>query len=108
MAFKIAVTPTYRTKVIVEVPNQHGKFDRNDFMAEFKRVSMDDLDELRKLPQKEVLQQVLTGWSGLLDDENQEVSFNPANLSALLAIPPAFVATTDAFWGSVFKAKEKN
>ncbi|MBY0240757.1 MAG: hypothetical protein K2X55_15710 [Burkholderiaceae bacterium] len=108
MAFKIAVSPTYITKIVVELPNHNGKHDKSDFMAEFKRVSFDDLDDLRKMPQKEVLQQVLVGWSGLVDEHNQGVSFNPVNVDVLLAIPQAFLALADGFWNSIYKAKEKN
>lgn len=108
MAFKLAIAKTYKSKIIVEILNAHGKHEKSDFMAKFTHVSMDELDELRKLPQKEVLQQVLVGWSGLLDEGNGEVFFNETNMAALLAIPQAFAALTEAFWASIFKAKEKN
>lgn len=108
MAFKIAISPSYKTKIIVEILNMLGKHEKSDFMAEFKRVNMEELDDLRKLPQKEVLQQVLVGWTGLLDENNEAVPFNAATFEALVAIPQAFAALADGFWASVFKAKEKN
>lgn len=108
MAFKIALKPSYKTKIIVETPNDNGRMDKSDFMAEFKRVDMNEIDELRKLPQKEVLQQVLVGWSGLLDESNQEVLFNEGNRESLLNIPQAFAALAESFWASIFKAREKN
>ena len=108
MAFKLAIAKTYKCKIIVEILNAHGKYDKSDFMAEFTHVSMDELDELRKLPQIEVLQKVLVGWTGLLDENNGEVYFNETNIAMLLAIPQAFAALTEAFWASIFKAKEKN
>lgn len=108
MAFIIAVTPSYKVKVTVELPNEAGKIEKSDFMAQFKRVSMDDLDDLRKMPQKEVLETVLIGWTGLLDENKESVPFNPANFAVVLAIPQAFSALADAFWSSIFKAKEKN
>ena len=108
MAFIIAITPSYKVKVIVEMPNEAGRIEKSDFMAQFKRVSMDDLDELRKRPQKEVLEEVLIGWTGLLDENKESVPFNQATLASVLAIPQAFSALADSFWGSIFKAKEKN
>ncbi|KQV78472.1 hypothetical protein ASD15_21915 [Massilia sp. Root351] len=108
MAFKIAVTPTYMAKIVVELLNMHGKHEKSDFMAEFKRVSLDELDELRTLPQKEVLQKVLVGWSGLLDESNTSVPYNQMNFDVVLAIPQAFAALSEGFWASIFKAKEKN
>jgi hypothetical protein len=108
MAFKLAIAKTYKSKIIVEILNQQGKHEKSDFMAEFTHVTMDELDELRKLPQKEVLHQVLVGWTGLLDEQNEPVLYNPVNVEALLAIPQAFAALSEAFWASIFKAKEKN
>lgn len=108
MAFKVAITPSYKTKIIVEILNMNGKHDKSDFMAEFKRFTTEELDDLRKLPQKEVLKEVLIGWSGLLDENNDALPFSPANYEALLAIPQAFAALVEGFWTSIFKAKEKN
>lgn len=108
MAFKIALTPTYKTKIVVETPNDQGKFDKSDFLAEFKRLNMDDLDAMRNVPQPEVIEQVLVGWSGLIDDEGNDVPFNSANRNALMRIPQAMHALVEGFWTSIFKAKEKN
>jgi hypothetical protein len=108
MSFKIALTPSYRVKVIVETPNESGRHDKSDFMAEFKRCDIDALEELRKDPQLEVLRKVLVGWDGLIGDDNQPVLYNPTTLEALLAIPQAVFALIEAFWGSIAKAKEKN
>jgi hypothetical protein len=108
MAFKIAQKPTFVARIKVETPNQKGGFDRSEFLAEFKRVSQSEVDELRKEPQKEVLEKVLVGWSELLDDDNQALDFNEDNLQVLLNIPQALLALRDGFWESVYKAKEKN
>ncbi|WP_194720823.1 hypothetical protein [Noviherbaspirillum malthae] len=108
MAFKIALKPSYKQKIVVETPNENGRIDKSDFMAEFKRVDMDEIEELRKLPQKEVLQEVLIGWTGLLDENNQDVPYNEVNRMALLKIPQAFEALATGFWASIFKAREKN
>ena len=106
--FKITLTPSYRVKVVVETPNMQGKMDKSDFMAEFKRCDLAKIDELRNIPQREVVREVLTGWDGLVDDDNQPVPFNAATLDAVLAIPQAMVALIEAFWESVHKAKQKN
>jgi hypothetical protein len=108
MAFRITQKPTFISRVIVETPNLKGGFDKSSFNAEFKRCGMDEIEELKKLPQKEVQQQVLVGWSELIDDDNNAVDFNEANLNALLNISPALIALGESFWGSLFKAREKN
>jgi len=108
MAFKIALTPSYRVKVQVELPNERGTIDKSDFMAEFKRCDIDKLDELRALPQRDVVGEVLIGWSGLVDEANQEVPYSPAAREAVMVIPQALLALIEAFWASVYKAKQKN
>jgi hypothetical protein len=108
MAFKIALSATYTVTVKGELPNDQGKVDKFNFVAEFKRCDLDQLDELRKISQREVLRDVLVGWSGLLDEDNQTVPYNSAAKDAVLAIPQAVFALIEAFWASVYKAKEKN
>ncbi|MDF3024803.1 MAG: hypothetical protein K0R10_2164 [Alphaproteobacteria bacterium] len=108
MAFKLTQKPTFVSRVTVETPNQKGGFDRSAFNVEFRRAGMDEIEELKKLPGKEVMEKVLVGWSELLDDDNQPVDFNDDNLRALLNIPPALLAMSAAFWESLFKAREKN
>jgi hypothetical protein len=109
MPFKIALTPTYKVKVFVEIPNDKGSVDKSDFLAEFKRVDMKELEALRAVEgQDNVLREVLVGWSGLLDADNAEVPYNPATLEGFLLIPAAQLATVNAFWKSIFKAGEKN
>lgn len=108
MAFKLALTPTYQTKIIVELPAEKGGFEQSTFKAEFKRCDSEDIEELRKLPGKEVLERVLRGWSELVDEDNQPVPFNGDTLKAVLNIPQAATALAEGFWTSIFKAREKN
>lgn len=108
MAFKIAQKPSYEVTVKVSTPNDKNGFDTSDFKAKFKRVGMEELDELRKLPQKEVLQRVMVGFSDLLDEDNAQIDFNEINFNALMDIPQAQSACSEAFWESIFKAKAKN
>jgi hypothetical protein len=108
MPLKIALTPTYRVKVTVDLPAENGGFEQSEFMAEFKRCDSDEIDELRKLPGKEVVPKVLKGWSGLLDAADQEVPFNETNYKTVMAIPQAAAGLAHHFWTSIFKAREKN
>ena len=108
MAFKIAQKASYKVSVKVQTPNDNNGFDTSEFKAEFRRVGMQELDQLRELSQREVMEKVLVGFADLLDADNKELDFNELNLKALLDIPQAQLALTEAFWGSIFKAKEKN
>lgn len=106
--FKITQKPTFISRVTVETPNLKGGFDRDSFEVEFRRADMDEVEELKKVPQREVLERVVVGWKDLVDNDNQQVDFSDANLQALLKIPPALIALGEAFWTSLFRAKEKN
>jgi hypothetical protein len=108
MAFKLAIKETYKVPVKVSLPNDKGTFDTSEFKAEFRNVKSDELTELSKMPQHEVVLSVLAGFSELLDEEGTALDFNEANVAALLAIPQARYALSEAFWGSLYKAKEKN
>lgn len=108
MAFKIAKSPTYKSKVTVHTPNDKGGFTKEEFTAVFKRVDLDELDGLRQVPGREVLTQVLVGWDDFLDEENKPVPFDEDTQAALLNQPQAFQALVESFWGSIIKAKEKN
>jgi hypothetical protein len=108
MAFKLTQKPTFTAVVKVETPNEKGGFDRSDFKAKFKRVTTDELDELRIKPQREVLREVLAGWDGLVDDADQAVDFTSEHVEALLNIPPALAALAEVFWSNIVKAREKN
>lgn len=108
MAFKISLKPTFVSRVTVESPNQKGGFDTSTFNAEFKRVTMDELDELRALGQREVMRRVLVGWTDFLADDNEPVPYNDDTLLVLVNTPEALAGLGKAFWSSVIKASEKN
>lgn len=108
MAFKITQNPKYKTTVTVFTPNNSDGFDKSTFKAEFKRVGMAELDKLRDQPQKDMLLEVLVGWDDLIDESGNAVEYTDANKAALFDIPQAVNALLEAFYGSLFKAKEKN
>ena len=108
MAFKLALTPTYKVKIIVDIPNERGKFDQSDFMAEFLRCDFDRLNNLQEKSIAEVMHEMLIGWSGLVDSAGNELPYNEANKTALLKIPQALQALGHHYWSTIFKAREKN
>ncbi|WP_288637042.1 hypothetical protein [uncultured Oxalobacter sp.] len=108
MAFKLALTPTYKVKIIVDIPNEQGKFDQSDFMAEFLRCDFDRLNDLQTKSIAEVMHEMLIGWSGLVDSAGNELPYNEANKTALLKIPQALQALGHHYWSTIFKAREKN
>ena len=108
MAFIIALSETYRVKVTVETLNEAGKKEKSEFHVVFKRYDVDELDELRTKPQREVLKEAIVGWEGLLDGNKEPVPFNELNVDVLLRITPALQGLALAFWNSIVTAREKN
>ncbi|MBY0474218.1 MAG: phage tail assembly chaperone [Nitrosomonas sp.] len=108
MAFKITKKPTFSAQVEVYTPNDKRGHDYSTFDAVFNRTSTDELDELRKLPQKDVMRRKLVGWEGFNDDQNQPVEYNQENLEILISVPEALHGLTLAYWNSLVKAREKN
>lgn len=108
MAFKRAVTPTFTTKVTVNVPNDKGGHDKSTFMARFKRLSPEEQEELRSLPNADVVRKTLLGWDLVDADTGESVPFDAAELEAILAISPTPMATALAFWEGVNGARAKN
>lgn len=108
MAFKLAQRKTFTQTVKVHMPNDKGTFDTHDFKATFSLPNLAELDELRAMPQPEVMRKVLLGYSDLKTESGEDVDFNEDNVAALLSIPQALSGLTEAFWGGLFKAREKN
>jgi hypothetical protein len=107
-------TPTYHWPVSVEFPVDGGKFDKEVFDAEFKRLPQDRLREIGEkieagsILDTELLDQVLTGWSGILDETGNEVPFSEASRQKILNIPLVASAIVAAWLESLAKGKRKN
>jgi hypothetical protein len=108
MAFKLAQSETYQQKIEVQLVGETGKVEKHDFKVTFKRCTNEQLDDLRKKTGKEVLQEVVSSWSGVTDDEGAAVPFSDENFEAMLQIPAASFALVKGFWDSIVVAREKN
>ena len=58
MAFKITNKPTFTTQVDVYTPNEKCGHDHSRFTARFSRVDVNEVDELRKLRQAELREEI--------------------------------------------------
>lgn len=98
MKFKFAPADTYKTKVTVLIPGDFGKTQRCEFTVQFKRLKASEYRETlvrlgeaaRRAEVTDVdaalLSEVVLGWDGLLDADDQPVSFSPDALGELLDI----------------------
>lgn len=108
MAFKRTYARTFRADVDVPVANEKGEYDNNKFVAIFSHATTTELDELRKVSNKELIQRKLIGWELRDAETNEDVPFTPENLAALLEIPPTPMQIGIAFWEQVNGARAKN
>lgn len=85
-----------------------------EFTATFKRLDRAALDGIGKnadgsdRSDLEVCREVLAGWSGVTDEAGAAVTFNPANLEALLSIPGMDRVIALAFFSEVQALPRKN
>lgn len=108
MPYVIAKTEKFKTPVTVYTPNMQGGHDVSEFFALFKKCDQTEIERLRTLKLKETVAEVLIGWDDFLDEDSRPVEFNVDTKAALLSVPEALLALTQAFWGSIYKAHEKN
>lgn len=52
-----------RRGVVIEIANEKGTWEKNTLDVTFESADTDELDELRELKAKELLQRKLKGWS---------------------------------------------
>ena len=107
-------SPTYRWPVVVEFPVDGGKFDKESFDAEFKRLPQDRLREIGEqiesgtITDLELLDQVLTGWAGIFDEAGEDVPFSEDARQRILNVALVASAIVAAWLESLAKGKRKN
>jgi hypothetical protein len=105
---------TYRWPVTVEPPQDGGKFGKETFEAEFRRLPQDQLREIGEkidsgtFPDRELLDQVLVSWSGIFDEAGDEVPFSEASRQRILNVALVASAIVAAWLESLAKGKRKN
>lgn len=124
---KITQSPTYSAPVAVDIPTDKGKTVKTVFTAIFRRVSMEEIEELQeRLKQKfnddgsmdttverlkddELVRDVMVGWGkDVVGDDGEPLEFNDANLTALLNIFPVRPQIVRTFFDTISNARAKN
>ena len=115
MAFVLKQQNSYSWPVRFDIP-EDGHYRRETFEIEFKNISQTRFQELIELSQSgdfnafDIVREVVVGWSGILDDKNQEMTFTKARLEKLLDVLGLATAIATAFVDSRVggAAKRKN
>lgn len=114
MAFVLKQDDRFTWPISFDVPVDGGRHQRQTFDGEFIRLSQSRIRELSAALQdqetgdQDIAREVLVGWSGITDDDGEEVPFSKAALDRLLDIPMLATAIVTTYFKSLQGAKTKN
>ena len=123
MAFVLKQSNTYTWPVALVLPVDGGRRDKHTFDGEFKRLPQTRINQIVRLARasergrlnddEELLDQdaaneLLAGWSGVVDDDGKEIPFSDSALAQLLEIPTVAGQIVRAWFESIDTAKRKN
>lgn len=92
--FKLSTSDSYKYPVIVKIVDGTGRTNTYSFEAVFKRLPQSEIDSLLASSKNEgvrdedVVDQVLIGWSGIVDEQGEPVPFNHDTRHQVLDICP--------------------
>jgi len=108
MAFVLKKTASYKWPVKVEVPVDGGKFETETFDAVFKRMSRSAFMDLLDKGEDALVDQILEGWEGVMDESGKEMPFTQKNKKEMLDDPYVIRALITAYADSVAGVLVKN
>lgn len=126
MAFVLKQSTSYSWPVSFKLPTDGGKFEKQTFDAEFKRLPQSRINEIQievqarikaternesitdAISDQSIAEELLVGWSGVVDDDGDEVPFSEVNKQLLLAIATVASAVILAYFDSLTGVKTKN
>lgn len=113
--FQIAAkNQTYTADVRVEMPGDKGKAKVQVFVARFKRVTQDELDDIHVrlqeggLKDAALIREVMVGWEKVADEDGREMEFNDDNLTRVLDVFPVRPTVVQTFFATINAAVRKN
>ena len=126
MAFVLSQSQSYSWPVVLRLPADGGKREKASFDAVFKRLPQSRINEIQVLVQQRmkaaekgedldngvtdqsIADEILVGWSGVVDGDGDEVSFSEAAKAQLLDVPMVAGALIGAYFESLVEQKRKN
>lgn len=112
--FVLSQKDHYTWPVKYEFPTDKGRYEKVEFIAEFKRLPQQRLDEFAKMAKEDrlddiaLIDEVLTGWSGIKTADGQEFEYSEQNRTTLLELAGMRAAIVFSFIGSIGGAPRKN
>lgn len=120
MAFVLKQSTSYTWPIPLVIPVDGGRKETHTFDGEFLRLPQSRINELLTLARNvelgkaepdemedvQTAKEMLIGWSGVIDDNGQEIPFSEAALNQLLNIPGIAGQIVKAFFLSIQAEKE--
>jgi len=106
MAFVKRKVTTYKWPIRVETPLDGGTFEVQAMTVEFKRVGQSQIEKFAN--NRDLLNEVIVGWSGFVDEKGVEVPFSSQELAYLTDDTTFLRAAGLAFFESLSGAPLKN
>ena len=107
MPFKVRKGSSYEWPVKVEVPEK-GRFKEETFTAIFRKVSRSQFNSLIEEGDEALVDHILLGWKGVVDDDGDEIEFCDSVKAELVDDPLFLPGLITAFSDSVLGAQVKN
>lgn len=112
--FVLSQSESYSWPVAVEFPVDGGRFDKQTFDAQFKRLPQDRIRQIweqiqaNEIDDDGLCHEILVGWTGIQDAKGAEVPYSEKARGVLLRVPLVAAAIVSAWLDSLSKAKRKN
>ena len=106
MAFVKRKVTTYKWPVRIETPLDGGTFEVQTMTVEFRRVGQGQIEKFTN--NRDLLTEVIVGWSDYKDDEGAEIPFSNEELAYLVDDTTFLRAAGLAFFESLSGAKTGN
>lgn len=102
MAFKVKTASSFTWPVKFSLPGADGARTACEFSAQFKLLPQSEIDALLKanppIEDNELAARYMTGWSGVVDEDDAMLAFTPENLAVLLDVAGMRRAIAAAFF----------
>lgn len=122
MAFVLKQSDSYTWPVTLVIPVDGGRREKHTFDAEFKRLSQTRINEIVRqarasndgsneesaLEDQSACAEIMIGWSNVVDDSGEEITFSAKALEQLLELPTLAAQIIQAWSESLEVAKRKN
>jgi hypothetical protein len=122
MAFVLKDSDSFSWPIIYRQPVSGGRKERQEFEAEFKRLPQSRISEIQEQVQAKVdktnqdieisdvsiADEILVGWSSIIDVDGEEIPFSKTTKAQLLELPLMASCLIEAYFSSLVEEKRKN